>query len=93
VVVIGSLPPSFTTPIDIPDHQILPYDEAMRKEYNFYAATGGDSPNSSHTLGNEQRITINSIEYYNRHFAPDQQYSYFIRVYSEHVSYLYQKSI
>ena len=86
VVVIGSLPTSFATPSDIPDDQLLPYDEAMEKGYNYYIATGGQLVSSSHTLGDEKTSTVNSTEYYNKRLTRDQQHSYFIRVYSKYVS-------
>lgn len=91
VVVIGSLPSAYRTPSDIPDNQLLPYDDAMRRGFNYYIATGGSSVNSSHTLGNEERITVDSVEYYNKRFTPDQQYSYFVRFYSQHVSWILAK--
>ena len=87
VVVIGSLPSTFTAPRDIPDNQLLPYDKAAMREYNYYVATGGRLVNDTHVLGNGKTITIDSTEYYNRHLNPDQQYSYFVRIYSKHVSW------
>ena len=86
MVVIGSLPSEYATPGDIPDNQLLPYDSAIVTEYNYYVATGGSSVNATHVLGNEDKKTVNSTEYFNRRLNPDQQYSYFVRVYSEHVS-------
>ena len=86
MVVIGELPSGFATPDDIPDNQLLPYDEATEMEYNYYVATGGQLANTSHILGNEDRRVVGSMEYYNARLTPDQQYSYFVRVYSKHVS-------
>ena len=86
MVVIGELPSEFTTPRDIPDNQLLPYNEATGRGYNYYVATGGQLANTSHILGNEENRTIGSIEYYNARLTPDQQYSYFVRAYSKHVS-------
>ena len=87
-MVIGSLPSRFSAPSDIPDDQLLPYDDAIEAGYNYYVATGGDSVNFTHTLGNEDRTTVNSTRYYNKHLTADQQYAYFVRVYSKYVSYV-----
>lgn len=86
VVVIGSLPAPYDTPSDIPDNELLPYDDAMTYGYTYYIATGGDSVNATHTLGDERTTTIGSAEYYNRRLTPNQQYSYFVRIYSQDVS-------
>ena len=85
VVVIGDLPSEFSAPRDIPNEQLLPYGEATDRGYNYYVATGSDSPQSSHILGNEEAYTVDSREYYNAALIPDQEYSYFLRIYSKHV--------
>lgn len=89
MVVIGELPSEFSTPHDIPDNQLLPYDEATQGGYSYYVATGGHLANTSHILGNGENRIVGSMEYYNARLTPDQQYSYFVRVYSKHVSYYY----
>ena len=87
VVVIGDLPSEFSSPDDIPDNQLLPYNEATEAGYNYYVATGGGDQlvTSSHTLGNEDTRFVGSREYYNARLMADQQYSYFVRFYSAHV--------
>lgn len=86
VVVIGSLPAPYDTPSDIPDNKLLPYDDAMTYGYTYYIATFGSSVNATHTLGDERTTTYGSTEYYNRRLTPNQQYSYFVRIYSQDVS-------
>ena len=86
VVVIGNLPEQFATPSDIPDNQLLPYDEAIERGYNYYVATGGIMGNTNHTLGDGEEITLNSIEYHNQRLTAEQRYSYFVRIYSKYVS-------
>ena len=93
MVVIGELPSEFSTPHDIPDDQLLPYNEATQRGYNYYVATGGHMANTSHILGNGESRIVGSTEYSNVRLTSDQQYSYFVRVYSKHVSYFYNEKM